>query len=411
MQGTQGSYGSMTIVYQGVADYGLAPAYSILATSTLCNCARNGCAETGGGEAGGGETGNGQEAEGACTKRNYSWMLAKAQLYCTNGEQITLAGEPEINGDNATIYISFRDKTTQQFTTGFVEVDCGNEEQKIISANCLQGTGIPVSSSRFTSIQKLQSNVNASDETPTEAQKGVYTINGTGIDNYKLVVKNDNATLFYYKDANQDGIWQADEEILDPAALSIQISKTADLIDYSFDTGWNLVGLEIVSEDWDKASTLLEKLNDDGIEASHLATYVNGKWKLYTHRKNLNQQDVTYGEDFTLVPGGGYFIKTLFGGMTTLEGKKFEESVPIDLLNGWNLISIQSPDQNYTAESFIDTCVNKGVTCDTVSRYESGRYDSVIKQDSILYGNDFNIVSLRGYFIRVKEGGGVRLTP
>jgi len=53
------------------------------------------------------------------------------------------------------------------------------------------------------------------------------------------------------------------------------------------------------------------------------------------------------------------------------------------------------------------------ITADTLSRYDSGMYTSVVYDVNVLYGNNFNLIERQGYFVRVEKGGGsdVKFTP
>jgi len=105
------------------------------------------------------------------------------------------------------------------------------------------------------------------------------------------------------------------------------------------------------------------------------------------------------------------FVKVTEKTTVVLEGSDFEESVPVQLENGWNLVGVDAQNDMYTAESFLDFCTSLGTVCDTVSTYDAGRYVNVVKAEGILYGNDYNLTNKRGYFVRVASGGGKELIP
>lgn len=247
-------------------------------------------------------------------------------------------------------------------------------------------------------------------QTGNSYDAGEYEVTSRG-KKARFTVDEDNLIVEFYIDENGDGVRQADEPLAEEQGIEVKVEKVGNLGNYNFNIGWNLIGVRGFSEDWDTARELLYELNEQGVEVTHVAAYDEGTWQMFSRRTNDEGIFFEYGEDYNLLPGRGYFIKSLNSADASLSGNKFLESVPIDLANGWNLISVQAPDSDYTAESFIDFCVNNGITCDTVSRYDSGLYDSVVKTDGVMYGNDFNVVSLRGYFVRVKDGGGKRLTP
>jgi hypothetical protein len=227
----------------------------------------------------------------------------------------------------------------------------------------------------------------------------------------EIVVGEDNAQVRFFLDTNGDGRKQDDESYFKPDNISLKVNTKVENVYYTLYTGWNLIGFEIISEEWSSASKLLDEIYSNDIEATHIATYSDGKWKMYSQRVDEEGNMQTFGDDFSVLPGRGYFVKVLNTGKFTAKGQRFAESVPIDMSNGWNLISVQAPNTDYTAGSFIDLCLNTGIGCDSVAKFESGLYETVVKDEGVLFGNDFNIIAKSGYFVRVESGGGAKLTP
>jgi hypothetical protein len=87
--------------------------------------------------------------------------------------------------------------------------------------------------------------------------------------------------------------------------------------------------------------------------------------------------------------------------------------VPFRVQNGWNLVGVYTNEKTYTAEQLLKGMNDAKITADTVSKYDSGLYSNVVYENSILYGNSFNLIERQGYFIKVKSGGGtdVKFTP
>lgn len=250
----------------------------------------------------------------------------------------------------------------------------------------------------------------AQEETDNEVvtqtyEAGQYAItsnlDSVKVKSNKVVISESNleeAQVYFFLDNNSDGVKQDDEPLIDKPT-SISIEKTAESFTYRINPGWNLISLPFVSNQFTKASELLGFWNDNGIQISSIAKFDNGNFVTYIHR-----EEETYSNDFHLVPGDAYFIKNL--GNTTqfsLTGNEYQE-LPLDLSNGWNLVNIYSKDQDYTADSFIDECIAQDFQADIVSRYTGGLYDSVIKENDLLYGNDFHLFNKAGYFVRVTSG-------
>lgn len=206
-----------------------------------------------------------------------------------------------------------------------------------------------------------------------------------------------------YVDVNNDGTKQEEEPFI--VDKSLALNKISSSFSYSFSQGWNLISFPFLSDDFSDAQNFLKILEQQGLQPVSIASYENGTWKLFSFQYGSDAQTYSFGNNFNITPGKGYFIRVGTKGNVTFTGNGFESSVPIELHNGWNLIGIHSPN-SYTANSLIDTCLDKEVICDTVSSYDSGRYVNVVKIDSLLYGNDYNIIKKDGYFLRVKSGGG-----
>jgi hypothetical protein len=126
----------------------------------------------------------------------------------------------------------------------------------------------------------------------------------------------------------------------------------------------------------------------------------------FVYRLDEDNKEVVFGNDFTLVPGEGYFVRTLEPGIASLKGKEFQSSVPISISIGWNLISIQAT-KEYTAKSFLDFCQAEGLNCSELSKYLDGSYKSVVEQNGTTFGNDFDLLDNEGYF--VKNGSGNKI--
>lgn len=239
---------------------------------------------------------------------------------------------------------------------------------------------------------------------------GVYEIDGANNTKTTIYISSDNVQVKFFLDTNGNSIHDNNEVILDGQSITVKLNKKEELSEYKLINGWNLVGLDLVSDKWKSAALLMKELNSDNLSPTHISTYQNGKWSIYTQRINEAGQVVTFGEDFNILPGKAYFVKTEKSGTLSLTGQKYAASVPLDIVNGWNLLTVQSSTQ-YKASTFLDKCSSSGANCDSLARYDSGLYDIVVKDSGVLFGNDFNLNTKSGYFLRVKDGGGKRVTP
>jgi hypothetical protein len=83
-----------------------------------------------------------------------------------------------------------------------------------------------------------------------------------------------------------------------------------------------------------------------------------------------------------------------------VEGTKISKNDQVSVINGWNLMSFR-PTKVTLASSMLDSVNNSSkYTLDTATRYESGRYENLVKDSTTTYGKDFNLEENKGYFIR-----------
>lgn len=238
---------------------------------------------------------------------------------------------------------------------------------------------------------------------------GLYSVSST---DYELtteklrVVDTDedgNPQINYFLDMNSNGFFD-DGDILtfDIPSESIRLTKESSGEIYSMNIGWNLVGFPMLLESGDikTADDVLRSMNDDGVYATQITKYEKGRWVAYSYRASV---DKSYGTNFELIPGEGYFIKSLNRGRYMVVGNKYAESVELPLQGGWNLVSVVSPEKEYTAESLMTTMQAEAVNVDVVSRYKDGYYTNLIVSEEITYGNDFKINDMSGYFIRLQN--------
>jgi hypothetical protein len=69
-----------------------------------------------------------------------------------------------------------------------------------------------------------------------------------------------------------------------------------------------------------------------------------------------------------------------------------------------------SPDTDYQSESLINAIQDSGIEANVISRFENGNYQSIVEDQDVIFGNNFNVIDKRGYFVRVESDGGV-FTP
>lgn len=189
---------------------------------------------------------------------------------------------------------------------------------------------------------------------------------------------------------------------------NIGLSQRTVSNSYSLSRGFNMISFDLVNPDiGTMASDLMSYLNTNyGDKFYSIASYESGKWQVIENRNG-----VTYGaDDFQIIPGRGYVVRAKDDLEVVLTGARVVDPVPVRLDEGWNLIAVHGVDSSYTAVSALEH-INKvgSMTVDTMTEWSSARSRYVgvsIERDTTVYGFDYPIQSLGGYFVRVTEGEG-----
>lgn len=281
---------------------------------------------------------------------------------------------------------------------------------------------LDVNKQRFSTVPKLEATIIATSEAQgegeepkvTESGRYAFFSEGERIGEKTVVVgPSGEATIKLYIDSNGNGKKDPDEEFITDYS-QITIAQESALIEYTLDAGWNLINIPAINTSTENtivtAGDLLKNWNSqsDEIDLLHIARFRDGQFDMFTLRESGNE----YANDFDLIPGEALFVlNNEKAGTVTFEGNRFESAVPFDLVNGWNMVGIVSPGNEYDSEEILTKIADEGTTADTITMHESGLYTSVVKEGDLIYGNNFNVVDKKGYFIRVTEGGGVTFTP
>ncbi|MFW5702558.1 MAG: hypothetical protein ACOCXP_01175 [Candidatus Dojkabacteria bacterium] len=261
--------------------------------------------------------------------------------------------------------------------------------------------------------QEISNSPSNEGTNPTLTESGYYAFfdGQERLTSRDIVVDGEQARLVLFYDDNGNETLDEGEEVVEDYS-SIRIEKEADLVEYDLNAGWNLVHMPILAADGNDegvqtAEELLDRWNRQRAEITHVAKFESGKFKMYSKRESGTE----YSPDFPIRPGEGIFVlNRTVNSQVTLVGNRLEDSLPIDLSTGWNLVGIVSSGQSYDSQSLLDAVQEAGIDADTLTQFENGSYSSVIRDEGTLFGNNFNVIDTRGYFIRVEQGGN-RFTP
>jgi len=312
---------------------------------------------------------------------------------------------------------------------GNCDSESGKNPCEYIAGGCYRcdsrANGVPVSNQNDLgsqvdfNIKNLMSKVLAAEQWPDASKfvdnlklaEGVYKVTyGTGSKTTQFVKTNDNHIVFF-SDDNDNGILDENEYILSPAEAqyeySVSYAKVADSFKLTLTEGFNLVAFPIIFTDANdkeisKASDLIDFLNEGGAQITSIAAFRSGKFIIYTNRNGE-----VYGDDFNILPGEGYFLKSLSDGVFLYSGKKVENSLEVQLYEGWNLVNIYNSNKtSYSGFDILKQMSQQSIKGVAISKWEDSRYYTIASQDGKDYGNDFKIYPTRGYFVRVESGNG-----
>lgn len=206
--------------------------------------------------------------------------------------------------------------------------------------------------------------------------------------------------LVVFADTNNNGRIDKDEQVLPWAGLKVELKKVNQDRILSLIPGWNLVALEVLPQKPLNASTLLGEIAKQGGYATTVSVLENGAWKSFVVRG-----DKTYsGDDFPITLGKAYFVKALKSSVLVYQGQELVAPIKLKLAPGWNGVGIPYSEKPYHAADFIDTLNTKEAGADTASRWESGLWDTFVKQGQEAFGENFPIEQARGYLLKIGKG-------
>jgi hypothetical protein len=250
-------------------------------------------------------------------------------------------------------------------------------------------------------------------QAPAVSEPGRYSLfqDGAKVAEFELVTNNEKTYIAAFNDTNANGVKDTGESYIQDYS-SFSVAKDATAQSYTLDAGWNLIHIPLVDNRTEgaikKASQLLQHWKDAGASILHVARFKNGKFDIYT----LREDDNTFAGDFNILPGDGLFVYSANPNAEVIfSGNAIESALSLNLSQGWNLVGIVSPGKNYDSEQVLDAMSSQGITADTFSQFDGGKYQSIVKESGTTFGNNFNVVSTKGYFVKVNGGGGKTFKP
>ena len=165
----------------------------------------------------------------------------------------------------------------------------------------------------------------------------------------------------------------------------VEVTGTSFGINLS--VGWNAISLALNKSY--TAESLLDEIEAQGGSCSEVDRWYSGGWNAHIHNIPVN--------NFNILEGLGYYVKCSGDGIWSQVSDYFNNPIAINLLVGWNALSIPYSTTNYTAESLLDEIDSQGGNCSEIDRWYSGGWNAHIHN---VPTNDFDILAGEGYYIK-----------
>ncbi|HNZ70786.1 MAG TPA: hypothetical protein PKJ86_02135, partial [Candidatus Dojkabacteria bacterium] len=289
------------------------------------------------------------------------------------------------------------------------------------STNGAGGSLMRYDTDLFSKLNHLSNNkVNAQENSNVENfDPGFYTFSQGNEVKKALYVSSDTQVLLF-DDSNGNNVKDEGEVLLSIdglKSLGYTIEQKSSSQMYTINKGWNLVHFPYVfegeeSQEIKTASDLMYIMNAQGADVTNISTYRDGNFIMFTTRLLEDGSAVEFGEDFNIIPGEAYFLLSYKNAEVEITGMQIDGSLEIPLQTGWNLVGIfNSEKENYSAFDILSQMNTNGISSDTISKWESGKYVNVVKIDDTEYGYDYKLFPQQGYFVRVLSQGTNSFSP
>ncbi len=333
---------------------------------------------------------------------------------CSPGENIRAAG-----GAGLEACVAYKDSTVMQFWRCSSPQSCsigGNTSRDVQQGNRAEK---PVNTAAQP-VSRNSSLIHFFPLTYASGKKLSYTRDGLLIPdkdgNYTFTYKGRTYKVRLYSgvknriylDENKNNRKDPGEKFLDEltSVTTLNLKQESIIFKYRLQPGYNFVHFPFafVDNKLTKASNLLSYLRERANIS--LISYYDGQW--HTIDKFGVVDDVSPGYtqkgDFAIIPGRGYVVRSLetVPVVIEIEGKPLGEVLPVYFYRGWNLVGFYHPAKTYTAGSLIAAINRFGkVHVVNVTKWDSGRYNGIQKQQGKTYGFDFPIFWQEAYFVNV----------
>jgi hypothetical protein len=222
-----------------------------------------------------------------------------------------------------------------------------------------------------------------------------------------LAAKQDDLTPRVFLDKNKNKTLDAGDTTLGNKMLNVEFKQVGGLQDVHLNTNWNLVSFNSLAANSTTTKDLAQIAELSGLNLE-MASYESDKWVISALKEEGNVATF-YGNEYILVPGRAFFIKTSPTGIYYHTGEMFSNiNKELSLQIGWNFFSFSSDVIDTikpTSYSLSGKCKAAGIGCSLFADY-NGQLDNIVLVKEIFYGKDYSLVANKGYILKVDANPG-----
>ncbi|MEI7579267.1 MAG: peptidoglycan DD-metalloendopeptidase family protein [bacterium] len=345
--------------------------------------------------------------------KKYTYYAHLQDVIVKNGQQVNAGdqiGHQGQTGAAASPYLHFEvraadaaciNSTKAGHDATTLQSDCLFNPDELFGANqtsCQEISQKP-ELSKLTQVD-TQIPTNLKDFTPD--LKGVYSIvnSNQAINDQLLLVEDANQPLAFL-DVNANQMKDSDEPFLYGYSLSSDTVKTKAIQYLNIRPEWT--AFTVMVDSYTTTSSFLRALPVN--DKYEMAMYEGQTWQIATLKSNQ-----FFGTDSLLIAGNTYFIRAS-SSVTYPFLEDYLKSSPAEfLLNpGWNFVALTNDliqQKHYSSYSLLQACLDQNVNCISLNSFDNRMQNSVVYQDTNIYGIDYLLKPEQTYLIQVAPDSG-----
>jgi murein DD-endopeptidase MepM/ murein hydrolase activator NlpD len=252
--------------------------------------------------------------------------------------------------------------------------------------------------------------INLTDANTNPLSRGIYKLETPVSTSRNLIVKDALSTPRFYVDKNKNNKFDTGEQELGSSIVGAKFTQIAALQDVSLNQVWSLVSFNSTSNTTVTTRDIADQATLSGLNVQ-MASYDTDLWTISALKKE-GIVNAFYGNQYNLVPGKAFFLKTDVDGIYYNSGQLFSninKELNVDI--GWNFFSFSKDvidSATLTSYKILDKCKEAGIVCKIFSDY-NGQLDNTILVKDIYYGKDYPLIPNKGYILKVESAGTIKI--